>query len=391
MIAGLSTLEFFGAFGTAATLFGGGLQLGRKLNVRSNADRNRLATENQNLSSKLDAIQNVLNDEADVWLKPHAALGPHAQAIRSGIPVITVCNFKGGVGKTTLTSLLAAYFDLTLGKRVLLIDFDYQGSLTDVLLASANLPELEASSLRLIEFEDTQCAADVLAHATALNPALPRTRLFTCFYGFNRRENTAMMNWVADPAHDIRLRTHRLLSSPEVRSKFDVVIIDAPPRLSTATVNALCASRYVLVPTILDGISVQAALNTLGVIREFGEHLNLALDVIGLVPTMVASQPNLSAREQDSLERLRARLPEYWRQQPLPHIFQDTYICRRAAIANAAGTDLAYNANINVQNMVAALGAQIAERVFDHAGEGPGQPAARIDSVTHFTTTQRRA
>ena len=57
----------------------------------------------------------------------------------SRLKVLTVINYKGGVGKTTVVAGLAAYFT-SQGKRVLIIDFDYQGSLTRMMILGARLP-----------------------------------------------------------------------------------------------------------------------------------------------------------------------------------------------------------------------------------------------------------
>ena len=41
---------------------------------------------------------------------------------------ISICNQKGGVGKSSLTVLLASYLHYTLGHDVLVMDCDYQSS-----------------------------------------------------------------------------------------------------------------------------------------------------------------------------------------------------------------------------------------------------------------------
>ncbi len=56
------------------------------------------------------------------------------------MPVIAVMNLKGGVGKTTLTANLGAMFSRS--KRVLLVDLDYQGSLTSMCLSPEPIEEL---------------------------------------------------------------------------------------------------------------------------------------------------------------------------------------------------------------------------------------------------------
>jgi cellulose biosynthesis protein BcsQ len=57
---------------------------------------------------------------------------------------------------------------------------------------------------------------------------------------------------------DIRYRLASALSSDVIRDNYDRVIVDAPPRLSVALINALCASSCVLIPTKLDKTSGEA-------------------------------------------------------------------------------------------------------------------------------------
>ena len=395
MLGGLSVLEAFGALGTAVTIFGGGVQLGRKLRVMAtNKEIEQLQASLQTekkrsteLDATVDGIRSLLDDQTDVWLRSPPSSAKHLSQIRKSIPIITVCNFKGGVGKTALTSLLAGYFDLHADKKVLLIDFDYQGSLTDTLLASANLPQLEASARFLLE--DGKSPEDAVARAYSLHTALGQTSLFSCFYGFNRIENTVMMRWIAE-MREARYFTHAILSDRAVQDKFDIVIIDAPPRLSTATVNALCASTHVLIPTILDSMSTQAALNTLRVIREFREVLNPGLDVLGIVPTMV-SRVDLNEREKDYLERMTARLPEFWKRAPWPHVFEEEKINRREAIATALGSNLAFNSSDEVRRMTISLGDALAERLFANEDKDLDGAPSTGATVTPFDAARRRA
>ena len=70
-----------------------------------------------------------------------------------------------------------------------------------------------------------------------------------------------------------------------MREKFGAVLIDAPPRFSISSVQALCASTHVLVPTILDNTSATA-------VGYFGQQLRRhealwpRLRVVGILGTM---------------------------------------------------------------------------------------------------------
>ena len=92
-------------------------------------------------------IKKILSgDEDELWHFRSPSPPKSHQRILNDIRtrIITVANLKGGVGKTTLSANLAAYFDRNLGKRVLVIDADYQGSITGLLMGAAEIDEIRS-------------------------------------------------------------------------------------------------------------------------------------------------------------------------------------------------------------------------------------------------------
>ena len=62
---------------------------------------------------------------------------------------------------------------------------------------------------------------------------------------------------------------------------------DCPPRLTTACVDALAASDFVLVPVVPDPVSTRAVENLLRTLQRFRDELCPELAVLGVVPNMV--------------------------------------------------------------------------------------------------------
>ena len=157
----VSLVWFFWWFGYRRGFFFGKFEE----QLRSNAIRQRnrelvsenrdFAEEQQKLTKEIEAREagGVSPDEkelltlrhkistatGDVW-SLRAAVPPLHLAerlIANGILIYLIGNLKGGVGKTTIASNLAAYFDIHCNKKVLVIDFDYQGSLSSAFLRAS--------------------------------------------------------------------------------------------------------------------------------------------------------------------------------------------------------------------------------------------------------------
>jgi Mrp family chromosome partitioning ATPase len=92
------------------------------------------------LQSKLDLVRNASCDNEEFWSRePDTAkrMPDYIGRLSRSIPVLLFANQKGGVGKTTLATNVAACF-AERGERVLVIDLDYQGSATSLMLAQAS-------------------------------------------------------------------------------------------------------------------------------------------------------------------------------------------------------------------------------------------------------------
>jgi chromosome partitioning protein len=263
---------------------------------------------------------------------------------RSGvsIPIITVAAMKGGVGKTTLTANLAAYLDKR-GKRVLLIDLDYQGSLSHMLTSAANISKKSSAVDELIS--GRMSPSLLMQRVESLGSALPNTKLLTCYYQFSDKETDVMIEWACKTRHgqhaeEIRFRIEALLHKPEVQAEFDIVLIDAPPRFSTGAMNALCASTHVIIPTVLDVMSAEAAVYFSQDISAMRQELFPSLKLIGVIPSMTFQNQRFTQREEDLIDYLNDSLRKYWGSQKV--VLSKAAIPRKNALGNVAGKDIAY-------------------------------------------------
>ena len=224
--------------------------------------------------------------------------------------VLAVANEKGGVGKTTTTANIASAFARKLQRPVLLIDLDFQGSSGSLMHAGTpwqpQPPHLSAAS----EAISAQITPSMLAHPNGFareftwidNQGLvrhtPNAFGLSAFYDLKGMEDRVMVEWlIGDRKEDIRYTLYRLLRSPEVQARFALILIDCPPRLTTACVQALCASTHILIPTVLDPTSAKA-VGYFGTQLKRHEKLWPHLRVVGVLGTMTRQLNG----EQDALQ-----------------------------------------------------------------------------------------
>ena len=242
------------------------------------------------------------------------------------IPVLSVGNLKGGVGKTAIAANLAVALTLA-GYRVLAIDLDFQASLS-VALPSNIMPRHEIADggvhALLNEsyemFHNSQITAkgvtpfsDLSLVRTSLELAEVEDKLFAAFILGERKE-------------DPRFALARKLSDPRLARDFDIVVIDTPPRLTIASINALCASTHVLIPTSLTSVSRSGAVTFAQYLTEFRKSLCPSVRILGVMATFTANG-TLNPAEEKALDQIAAYLPDV-------DVWRDIFIPVRQVIAN---------------------------------------------------------
>ena len=188
--------------------------------------------------------------------------------------IITLANAKGGCGKTTVALNLSICFAKA-GYRTLAIDLDQQGNLSAGL--GVDLNKLNSTAHRLLVNE----VPEIGRYLTEVRPQLK-----------------LLPNSIDIEAEDLleakKVNRELLLRRQlkPVMTKFDVIIIDTPPAMRAATVNALVVADTVILPIDSSSFALLGMNQLLKTIAAISETHNPALRILVLT-TMFNKRQNL--------------------------------------------------------------------------------------------------
>jgi cellulose biosynthesis protein BcsQ len=221
------------------------------------------------------------------WESPVLATAPSFRPLSERrTPIVTFLNLKGGVGKTTIAANLGVAMALE-GLRVLLVDLDYQGSLSQLVLSNAVMQDLlqsrrlvhralEEPEIGLANFHKAIVRLDPLGQGSIAVVAADEE--------LQDAETVLTQRWHAKTtADDVRYRLRAILHAAEIADQFDLVLLDSPPRLTTACVNALAASDYVLIPVLPNKTSTEAVPRLLRWLKRLCLVMCPELAVMGVI------------------------------------------------------------------------------------------------------------
>jgi chromosome partitioning protein len=188
---------------------------------------------------------------------------------RGPAQVIAMCNQKGGVGKTTTTINLGAAIAET-GRKVLLIDFDPQGSASIGLGVQPH--DLDISVYNLLMQRDITPAEVIRPTRVENLDLLPA----------NIDLSAAEVQLVQEVAREYTLQ--RVLEP--IIPLYDMILIDCAPSLGLLTVNALTASNGIVVPLECEFFALRGLAMLTDTIGKVQDRLNPKLEIVGILGTM---------------------------------------------------------------------------------------------------------
>jgi len=176
--------------------------------------------------------------------------------------VLTICQRKGGNGKSTSALNLAAAFALS-GKRVLLIDMDDQRNTTSA-IPTKEPAEYTVENLLFDKYTTLEDAAEK-----------------TLWEGVDIIAGSRNLSGAAAKLEQMPLGHKVLLANLLSGWYYDLCIIDTSPSLNLLTINAMCASHGIFIPLSSNYFSLEGLAQTLEAYEKVRDGLRKDLKLYG--------------------------------------------------------------------------------------------------------------
>lgn len=185
--------------------------------------------------------------------------------------VISIVNNKGGVGKTTTVINLAAAI-ATFGKKILMIDFDPQASLTI------------CAGFEPLELKNT--IYDVITEKCTAKEAIIKTSNENIdIMPANIELSKAEIEIISQIAREMILRN----KIQDILKYYDLIIIDNSPSLGILTINSMVASDYVIAPMTATYLALKGVDILYSTIEQV-KKINKNLKFMGIIITQFESR-----------------------------------------------------------------------------------------------------
>jgi len=206
--------------------------------------------------------------------------------------VLSVCNHKGGTGKTTTTIHIAAALGLS-GRRTLVIDLDPQGFLTRTMGLEEPDPERSVATL----FDPNADPQRLSPRETSGFDLIPASSTLTRRMRDLNRPTDVL--WVREALQSLDL-------------DYDVVLFDTAAAVTVYSLNALVASQHVLIPVLPEYQSVVGGEQTYQTTELVENKLNPLLETRQILFTQV-----------DARKRMHKTYQEYMREKYGPQVLEN--------------------------------------------------------------------
>lgn len=224
--------------------------------------------------------------------------------------VVSIINLKGGVGKSTLSMMLAEYLAFRNYKKVLLVDMDAQANLSYIMVPQRSIQSQIVNHRTIYDFFESALHGKTrpLTDFITTPPLVVSNinRQFKVELGRSEQtldmvistpmvaqlDNEVLDLWEAGEPMPKGLRFSLKEGLAPALEKYQVILIDCPPGLSFFSSTALIASDFFISPIIPEPLSLEGVRLVQDAARELSRKGNTKVEFKGIILNIVKSYRN---------------------------------------------------------------------------------------------------